>query len=590
MDSQWDLSVLYQSFEDPAYEADVARLERCCRELRDFADTLAEIEPSQGLRRGIELLETRAVLTDKLCAYPNLRRAANTKDNDAVTQSDRLKAITSSSAGAVAAFEMWAGKLPDLMALVEADPILRDYQFWFAQRAELASHLLSQEGEEILAKMSMSGSAAWGALRGLVTSTATAPCGGEMRNLTTLQNMARDPDPQVRKEAYEAELALCESIKDPVAAAMNAIKLETITESSLRGYGSPHEMALNTHRMSHKTLQAMLGAIDAYLPRFWKYYRAKARLLGRGEALYWYDLGAEVGESRTYTPQQIRQLLKRHVGSFAPELKALIGRAYDEKWIDFYPRSGKRGGAFCSSLRSMGRSFILANGSNRFPSAVTLAHELGHAFHNLCIQGHRPLNMSYSRPLSETASTFQECLLYNGALQEAETPAEKLSLLDAQLRGSAGLVVDIYSRYLFEDAVFRNRESRFMDARALCAIMEDAQKKCFGDGLDHRVLHPYMWLTKPHYYSSAYYNYPYAFGCLLARGLYARYKQEGAAFVPKYKAFLYACTVANTEDAAKVADMDLTNESFWIAALEQIAEEIDQYCKLVEEQQCESKI
>ena len=213
---------------------------------------------------------------------------------------------------------------------------------------------------------------------------------------------------------------------------------------------------------------------------------------------------------------------------------------------------------------------------------VTLAHELGHAFHNENIRAHRPLNKDYSMPVAETASTFNECVVMAAAIGDAADDAEKLALIESQLSDATQVICDIYSRFRFEREVFQRREQEFLNSDTLCDIMLRAQKASYGDGLDETVLHPYMWVCKSHYYGSTYYNFPYAFGALFARGLYAQYEKEGAAFVPKYKQLLYTTTVASAEDTAKIAGIDLTDKSFWCGALDIIAKQIDTFCALVE--------
>ena len=268
---------------------------------------------------------------------------------------------------------------------------------------------------------------------------------------------------------------------------------------------------------------------------------------------------------------------------FDDELADMVARAYDNAWIDFYPRDGKSGGAFCSGVECLGESRILTNFDGMFTDVVTLAHELGHAFHNQCIQSHRPLNHDYSMPLAETASTFNECVVMASAIGKAVDKNEKIALIESQLQDATQIICDIYSRFRFEKMVFDNRSEMFMNADTLCQFMLEAQKLSYGDGLDHNCLHPYMWVCKSHYYGPTYYNFPYAFGGLFARGLYAQYEKEGAAFVPKYKKLLYTTPIAKAEDVAKVADIDLTDKSFWRGALQTIADQIDLFCQLVEE-------
>ena len=266
---------------------------------------------------------------------------------------------------------------------------------------------------------------------------------------------------------------------------------------------------------------------------------------------------------------------------FDGELADMVAEAFDNAWIDFYPRDGKAGGAFCAGVECLQESRILTNFDGMFTDVVTLAHELGHAFHNRCIRTHRPLNHDYSMPVAETASTFNECVVMAAAIRDASDPQEKLALIESQLQDATQIICDIYSRYRFEASVFANREQEFMPADKLCQLMLTAQKQSYGDGLDPDCLHPYMWVCKSHYYGPTFYNFPYAFGGLFARGLYARYEQEGPAFVPKYKKLLYATTVSSAEDTARVAGIDLTDKAFWRSALQTIADEIDQFCELL---------
>jgi len=261
----------------------------------------------------------------------------------------------------------------------------------------------------------------------------------------------------------------------------------------------------------------------------------------------------------------------------------MVARAFAESWIDFYPRPGKVGGAFCEMLYNQKQSRILTNFGGEFGDVVTLAHELGHAFHNVMLQEHDMVNHDLPMPLAETASTFNENLLVSEALKKAETPQEKLALVESQLMDANQVICDIYSRFLFEKSVIESRSEKFMPADLLCEMMLDAQRKTHGDGLDPDYMHPFMWACKGHYYSSglSFYNFPYAFGGLFARSLYAMYAAQGQNFVPKYKQMLRATTIMDAEDAAKICGADLTDKAFWAAGLESYKTEIDLFEQLL---------
>ena len=583
MNEVWNLDPIYKGFDDPAYQADLARLKELAAEFNAFAEELPNLEPLEGLRRGIKMREEMAALSS-LGGYAHLRSATDAKNPEPGSWMGQIMSVNSSTAGAMAAFNAWTVSLPNLMELVRGDEYLKDYEFLFSGKLESAQYQMGSEAEAVMAKLGMSGGSAWGKLQSYLTSTVPVNYRGEVTNLSSIRNLAYDADPQVRKDAYEAELACYEAIKEPVAHALNAIKLETISQCQLRGYASPLDRTLHNSDMKRETLEAMLSAMDEYLPKFWQYLKAKAKVLGHENGLPWYDLFAPMGEDSTlFTTEQARDYLVKQFSTFDQELTQMVATAFDDAWIDFYPRSGKRGGAFCSNVRKIGQSRILTNYDGMFTDVVTLAHELGHAFHNQCIRDHRPLNQGYSMPVAETASTFNECVVMNAAIASAASKDEKIALIESQLQDATQIICDIYSRYRFETMVFANREKRFMNADTLCEFMLEAQKQSYGDGLDHSVLHPYMWVCKNHYYGPTFYNFPYAFGGLFARGLYAQYEKEGAAFVPKYKKLLHTTPVATVEDTAKVADIDLTDKDFWRGALQTIADKIDLLCKLWEE-------
>ena len=584
MNERWNLNPIYTGFDDPNFETDLAKLKETVAAMTAFSKELGSAEPVEGLCKGIALEEAVSALANKLAEYAMLRQSADTKDPDAGSQMGRIMGIISAVAGPEAAFKDWASKLPNLMELVKGNDNLKDYAYLFSNMADSSKYLLPGMGEEIMAKMELSGGSAWGDLQQYLTSTVPVTYRGTTTNLSAIRNLAYDPDPAVRKEAYETEIACYDRIKDAVAFALNSIKLETISDCQLRGYESPLERTLKHSHMKKETLDAMLGAMDEYLPKFWQYLKAKGELLGHKNGLPWYDLFAPVGNSSAkYSVEEARDFLVKLFAGFDQELSDMVAKAFDEAWIDFYPRDGKAGGAFCAGVECLQESRILTNYDGMFTDVVTLAHELGHAFHNQCIRDHRPLNHDYSMPVAETASTFNECVVMAAAIENAQDKNEKLALIESQLQDATQIICDIYSRFRFEAMVFANREEQFMNADKLCEFMTLAQQQSYGDGLDPACQHPYMWVCKSHYYGPTFYNFPYAFGGLFARGLYAQYEKEGAAFVPKYKKLLYTTPIATAEDTAKVADIDLTDKEFWRSALQTIADQIDLFCQLVKE-------
>ena len=583
MNEVWNLEPIYRDFDDPAFSDDLQQLRRLAQEYNTFAAEVSAMDALEGLKQGICWQENLMALTMKLFDYAQLRQSTDTRDTRAGSYAGQIMQILSSTAGAEAAWKVWATAQPELMDLVRGDESLREYEFLFENLLKGSTHLLGEKGEEIAAKLTLSGGNAWAEMHSYLTSTVPVSYNGETINLSAVRNLAYDPDPAVRKAAYEAELACYEQIKAPVAFALNSIKLETLSDCQLRGYASPLDRTLEHSYMKRETLEAMLEAMEEYLPKFRQYLKAKGKALGHENGLPWYDLFAPMGNSSArYTPESAKALLVELFSTFDSELAGMVATAFDEAWIDFYPRSGKVGGAFCAEVSCIGQSRILTNFDGQYGDVVTLAHELGHAFHNQCVRPHRFLNHDYSMPVAETASTFNECVVNSAALARATEKEEKLALLESQLQDITQVICDIYSRFLFEASVFEKREAEFLDADALCGLMAQAQERSYGDGLDPDCRHPFMWICKSHYYGPTFYNFPYAFGALFARGLYAQYEKEGPAFVPKYKKLLYSTPIATAEDAAKVADIDLTDKAFWRSALQTVADQIDRFCALID--------
>ena len=584
MNREWDLSLLYQGMGDPKLKEDDAALRRSVDEYIAFTETMDEADRGATIKRALQLQERIAELCTPLLDYASLRYSVNTADGEAIDMADRVEKLLSDCSAADARVQSYIGRTEALDALIAEDGFLQEYDFLLHEKKQMARYTLDEKVELALAKMSLSGGRAWERLQDYLTSTAEGEFRGETKSLTELRNLAYDADPAVRKDAYDAEVACYDRIKDGVCFALNSIKQQVTTECELRGGGSPLEMTLRASRMERRSLDALLQAVEEYLPVFWRYLRAKAKALGYEGGLKWWDLFAPMGKrSGSFTVEDVKRYLLDHFRSFAPDMAEMMERAFDEAWIDFFPRQGKTGGAFCEHVPSIKQSRVLANLDGVFDDVVTLAHELGHAYHDRMIEDLRPLNMDYTMPVAETASTFNETVIMNAAIAEATDPEIKLGLVETQLQDTTQIMCDILSRYWFETAVFEKAETGFAFPDELCKLMREAQLRGYGDGVDPETLNPYMWICKSHYYSPemSFYNFPYAFGGLFAAGLYAQYRLEGDAFLPKYRALLRATGTASCEDVARMAGIDLGDPDFWRSSLEIFKERIELFLSLV---------
>lgn len=582
MNKEWSLEKLFRGYDDPKFIAEEAALDQLLKDFADFASH-PEGDPKEVLKKAIVMNQELSAKAENLFSFANLQQAVNTSDAASTAVMGRLSRKFSAVAAPRTALVQYIAALDDLQSVIDSDELLKEHEFFLTNIKEEAKYTLSPEVEKVISLYEISGSSAWGDLQSFLTSTVPVEYEGGITTLSDIRNKAYDPDPAVRKSAYEAELKAYERIRDGIAFSLNSIKLEVIHKCQLRGYESPLDETLKNAHMKKETLDALIGAMEEYLPKFWEYMRAKGKLLGYDNGLPFYEMFAPLeGNDKTYTTQDARNYLVELFSTFDQEETDMIARAFDESWIDFYPHDGKVGGAFCAGLPTIRESRILTNFGGTLGDVVTLAHELGHAFHNHCLRNNSLLNMDVSMPVAETASTFNEVVAMNAAIAAEKDPVSKRALIESQLMDANQIICDIYSRYLFETAVFENRESEFMFADRLCELMLEAQKKAYGNGLDHEYLHPYMWACKGHYYSGnlSFYNFPYAFGGLFARGLYAKYLKEGPSFVPLYKKLLKATGTTTVEGAAEVAGIDLTDREFWRASLQILADEIDEFIAL----------
>lgn len=590
MDMRWNLDVLYTSFDSPECQKDWEKLCREMEEIKSWAGQNLQTQEDAVAKMEAYITKLTSVLQtqSRLYSFAELTASVDAKNEKALQLVERIQnqAVELVEPGVL--FQKWLGSLPNLDALINESELLQTHRFFLKETAEKSKYMLTEKEEIILAKMKNTGSNAWSKLQEMLTSTLLVDItvDGEDKQLPlpVVRNMAYEKDADVRKKAYEAELAAYKKIEESSAASLNGIKGEVITIAKLRGYESPLDKTLQDSRMDRETLDAMLTAMRESLPAFHRYYRKKAELLGHSNGLPFYDLFAPVGEAdMRFSYQEARDFIVKHFGSFSEKLAKYAARAFDEKWIDAEPREGKRGGAFCYNLHVVKESRIMSNFTGSYSDVSTLAHELGHGYHGECLNDEAFLNSDYPMPIAETASIFCETIIANAALKQA-TPEEAFTILENDISGAGQVIVDIYSRFLFESALFKRREDGSLSVNELKELMLQAQKDAYGDGLDPSVLHPYMWVCKPHYYFGDYnfYNFPYAFGLLFAKGLYAEYLKRGESFVAQYDQLLAVTGKQSIADVAAIMDVDVRSADFWRNSLALIAKDIDTFVSLAD--------
>ncbi len=459
-------------------------------------------------------------------------------------------------------------------------PHFESYRYVMRCAIEHVKHCMSEKEENLAADLQRTGGDAWSRLHEQLISTLKS-CDG--RSFNEIRNQAYSANAGERKEAFETEKKLLKSVELPIAASLNNLKGATVSLNKRRGWNSAIDRALFSSQMSRGTLDSLIGSIEDSLPLWRKYLQLKGRLLGHQNGCPFYDLfaplPAPVSESsaeKKWSFQEAREYIVERFNSFSSEMGEFARKAFDAGWIDGEVRTGKVGGAYCMDLPYFKESRILSNFTGTFSDVVTLAHELGHAFHHHCITELDYELIHYPMTLAETASIFAETVVMKDIIART-TGYEKIKLIESHLQDSCQVLVDILCRFYFEQSVFEEREKNELSADDFCRLMLAAQEKAYGNGLSD-VHHEYMWAVKTHYYSPDldYYNFPYAFGLLFGIGLYRRYEKEGSSFAQTYVELLKETGSLSCEAVCRNAGFDITSKDFWTSSMTFFEQEIEQ--------------
>ena len=593
---EWDLSSIYPSFDSPDYRRDLGLLGE---KTAAFLGLLETPLPSgsalaPALIRLIGVYGEAGDLRENLSAYAEAIYTADTRDSRALAEINVIEAAALPLGKAAVIFRnrLAEAKGPALEAL-ETAPVLQPYGFFIRESLEKAAYQMDSDLEDLANDLARSGGDAWARLQEAVSSTVTAvwdESTGERRTVIALRNLAHSPDRDIRERAYRAELAAWQSMEIPLAASLNGVKGTALALDRRRGWKTAVQKSAFQSRISEKALDALISVMEGSLPLFRRYLKAKARLLGIGACAF-YDLFAPVGgSSKQWSWSEAVEFIVRQFARFDPDMGAFAQKAVSRRWIDAPGREGKIGGAYCTDFPLAGRngetprgeSRILCNFDGSFDSVFTVAHELGHGWHHETLKDLSRFQTAYPMTLAETASIFAETIVFEGALDAAGDDGDRLALIEGNLKDCCQVIVDILSRFYFETALFERRDQGELSPGELCALMLDAQKRTYGDGLDGDLLHPYMWAVKSHYYNSglAFYNYPYAFGQLFSLGLFARARAEGPGFARTWRDLLRLTGQASAGEVAASAGFALEDAAFWQGSVALIAKRVEEFEKL----------
>lgn len=591
---RWNLSSIYESFDGDDFKKDMEEMNKLKSELNNLlTSNLFSTDFPQWVFSYIEKSNKLQSISSSLYAYVYAAYSVNTVNSQLINQISYIENqfidIEQINLKFSTAFSQVVTNNPQsLTDLYTSYPQLKDYSYIFAETVELNKHNMKPELEELADQLNLSGAESFSRLQEQIISTLLDSETGKTFN--QLRNDAYDKDRAVRKESFNKEIKLLESMSVPLTACLNSIKGTTITLNKRRLWQSALDKALAQSRISQKTLTALIESIESSIPLWQEYLAIKAELLfpqEKNPKLAFYDLFAPLQDNSASEKAQTESILSKkwsfeeakdyiieRFSTFSLELGNFAKNAFDNNWIDAKIRSGKVGGAYCMDFPKQKVSRVLSNFTGSFSDITTLAHELGHAYHFYCIKDRDYELAQYPMTLAETASNFAETIVQQGIISSI-TGFERISMIELHLQDCCQVLIDILSRFYFERAVFEKRQDGELSSEEFCNLMLDAQKKTYGTLSEY---HPYIWALKSHYYSTSldFYNFPYAFGMLFSAGLYARYKKEGQGFAESYKLLLSETGRLSCEEVCKKAGFDIETKDFWLSGIETLKAEINE--------------
>ena len=468
---------------------------------------------------------------------------------------------------------------------------LREIKFPLNETRDLARIKMDPALEGLAAELATNGYHGWNRLYDKMAGDMTVRWSdngsAEDISLGQLAGKFYHADRQVRKDAFEK---LTEAWKRRQALAAMALNYQGGFRLSLykrRGWKSALDEPLRINRMKKETLDAMWQACGEGAQKLKPYIEAKKKLLGI-DTFNWYDETAPVGASSSqFSWDEAWQFVLDNVGAFSADMRDFVILARDKRWVEGEDRPGKAGGGFCTGFPLNKETRIFMTFANTYGDLSTLAHELGHSYHNWAIKDLPHLVTQYPMCLAETASTFNELLVIDAALKQSGDSQERLMLLDQKMQSALTFFCNIRARYLFDMSFYRRRAEGTLTPAELSELMVQAQREAYGGLIDEDGLHPLFWASKLHFYATDYpfYNFPYTFGYLFATGVYTHATGQGGPFADGYRALLTDTGRMSAEDvASKHLGVDLTKPEFWQNSVQSALAGLEDFVSLAEKE------
>jgi oligoendopeptidase F len=585
----WDLDVVFPGgSESKEFQDYLLKLESNMRALSNLVKSFDPNSqtPETALEEIVMNLETTMKKLRESFAFISCLSAQNVKDVGASLLTGRRSALGAEMGSIQTILNQKLARIPDgkWSTLLEHNT-LREVSFILNERREAAKELLPAEQEVLLNDLAVDGYHAWGQMYETIVGNMTVELeeNGEIHSYSIGQasNKLSSPDPEFRKYVFEQISKAWQKNIDLFGQTLNHLAGFRLQKYKHRGWDNVLKEPLAVNRMKQETLEAMWNAISKNKHHFVKYLTKKAKLLGK-EKLSIYDISAPLSKTvKTVSFTEGANFIMKHFGEFSPKMADFAKMTFDNRWIEAEDRPGKRPGGFCTSFPDSEQTRVFMTYSGTSSNISTLAHELGHAYHQYVMNDIHGLNQGYAMNVAETASTFAEMIVADASVQNATSKQEKLELLEEKVQRSIAFFMNIHARFVFETRFYEERKKGIVSVNRLNELMVEAQKETYCEALEE--YDSTFWASKLHFHitGTPFYNFPYTFGYLFSLGIYAHAQKSSESFEENYIALLRDTGRMKVEDLAwKHLRVDLTKPDFWEDAIALCVKDVEEFISL----------
>lgn len=589
----WDLSIVYNDLSDPRIQDDIALVEQCIDLLNKQSADCGNVEIMQN---AILTNEAASRLAGTVANFASCYASVDATNAEAKSLLGKMTRIFSELSQAFSPFDLTLTHADEefiLRVLDHENPDISGQAFSILNSRKLADTRLSNAEEQLLAAMSVYGKSAWGNLYDNLTGSLKVKLeytGGKSEELGFSQaaSILYGSEFERQEAAWRGIQDAMQTHQESFAAILNALAGWRLTENKKRSTKREvHflEPSLHGSRIQAETLNAMMTVAKDSRAIGQKAGLLMAKVHGLDEMKPWNHLAAMPalsGEAKVYDFDEAIDVICEAFETVNPEMSEFVRLMVQNGWIDAAPNASKRLGAYCTKLPATRTPLVFMTWSGSRSDLMTLAHELGHAFHNWVIRDLPLCQTYYPMTLAETASIFAENIVRDHLISKAESVDEKLEMLWEELSSALALMINIPVRYEFEKSFYERRQDGELTADEFCELMSETWKEWYGDVMSESD--PYFWASKLHFSidSVSFYNYPYLFGFLFSKGIYAQRETKGEAFYTDYINLLRDTGCMMAEDVVeKHLSMDLTQPTFWQQSVELVREKVDEFERLL---------